>query len=411
MNIYDVLVIGAGPAGTAIAAALAEQGLRVLGLAPEAPSTPWINTYAAWADDVDTIGLGHFLQYRWQDCAAYTDQRELALHRTYGLFDNQRLQQHLLTIAESGGTRWQIGSATRVEHHNAHSVVHTRTGMEYAARLVIDASGHRPALMQRQATPGLAYQAAYGIIATYTRPPVHANQMVLMDYRSEHLSAAERSEPPTFLYAMNLGDGRYFLEETSLAHAPGLSLKTLERRLHQRLTAQEIEIKEVQHVERCFFPMNPALPDRKQRVIGFGAAASMVHPPSGYMVSATLAAAPGMAQAIARALGAAGATPSAVAHAAWQALWPNDRVQRRYLYLFCLASLMRCNQQQTQEFFQTFFELPYHQWSGYFSATLTTPELCRTMWQIFARLPFGTRMPLVRSVASESGLLWQAVRG
>jgi lycopene beta-cyclase len=408
---YDILVIGAGPAGTAIAAALAEQGLRVLGLAPEAPNTSWVNTYAAWADDVDSIGLGRFLQYRWQDCAAYTDQRKLALHRTYGLFDNQRLQEYLLTIAESGNARWHIGSAARVEHHSTHSVVYTRAGMQHSARLVIDASGHRPALVQRQIVPGLAYQAAYGIIGTYSRPPVSGNQMVLMDYRSDHLTVAERAEPPTFLYAMNLGNGSYFLEETSLAHAPGVSLKTLERRLHQRLMAQGIEIEHVQHVERCFFPMNPALPDRKQRVVGFGAAASMVHPPSGYLVSSALAAAPGVARAIACALGAAGATPAAVAHAGWQAIWPDDRVQRRYLYLFCLASLMRCNLQQTQEFFQTFFELPYHQWSGYFSATLTTAELCRTMWQIFTRLPFSVRMPLVRSVASESGLLWQAVCG
>ena len=42
-----------------------------------------------------------------------------------------------------------------------------------------------------------------------------------MDYRCDHLSEEQRSEPPTFLYAMDLGDGVFFVEETSLALAPG----------------------------------------------------------------------------------------------------------------------------------------------------------------------------------------------
>ena len=45
---------------------------------------------------------------------------------------------------------------------------------------------------------------------------------VLMDFRSDHLNANELEEPPSFLYAMDLGDGSYFVEETSLACSPPL---------------------------------------------------------------------------------------------------------------------------------------------------------------------------------------------
>ncbi|MFG6096320.1 FAD-binding protein [Leptothoe sp. ISB3NOV94-8A] len=41
----DVLVIGSGPAGLAIAAALGTQNLKVHGLAPTGPSIPWSTTF------------------------------------------------------------------------------------------------------------------------------------------------------------------------------------------------------------------------------------------------------------------------------------------------------------------------------------------------------------------------------
>jgi lycopene beta-cyclase len=56
-------------------------------------------------------------------------------------------------------------------------------------------------------------------------PPIPPQQMVLMDYRDDHLSPSERAAPPTFLYAMDLGDGVFFVEETSLAHCPAISLE------------------------------------------------------------------------------------------------------------------------------------------------------------------------------------------
>ncbi|MDQ2706969.1 MAG: lycopene cyclase family protein, partial [Actinomycetota bacterium] len=48
---YDVLVVGAGPAGRAVAAACAEHGLDT-GLLDPAPTRPWRATYGAWSDEL-----------------------------------------------------------------------------------------------------------------------------------------------------------------------------------------------------------------------------------------------------------------------------------------------------------------------------------------------------------------------
>lgn len=406
---YDVLVIGAGPAGLAVAAALCGQGLRVAGLAPALPDAPWPNTYGIWEDELAPLGLMGLLGHRWDNTAVYVDSGELALGRAYGLIDNARLQRHLLAECERAGLVWHAGSAAHVAHTGASSVVTTRTGEQVAARLVVDASGHKPALVRRPAAHGLAFQAAYGIVGTFSRPPVRDGQLVLMDYRAAHLPPAERAGPPTFLYAMDLGGGRHFVEETSLAHAPPVSLKALERRLHLRLAALGADVREVQHVERCLFPMDPPLPFLDQQVLGFGAAASMVHPASGYQVGAALCHAPAVGAAVARALGAEGGTPRGAALAGWRALWPAGRVRRRNLYLFGLAALLRCGESQTQAFFRTFFRLPRAQWAGYLSDRHDTPALIATMLRLFAAAPNDVRLALVSAAGRERALLRRAL--
>jgi lycopene cyclase-like protein len=142
-----------------------------------------------------------------------------------------------------------------------------------------------------------------------------------MDYRSPHLTSQERRQPPTFLYAMDLGDDVYFVEETSLALAPALPFPLLEDRLRRRLAHRGVAVREVQHEEFCLFPMNPPLPDLGQRVVGFGGAAGMVHPASGYLVGSLLRRAPDLAAAIASAL-ARGLRGADLSHGAWQGLWP-----------------------------------------------------------------------------------------
>lgn len=403
--VQDVLVIGAGPAGLSLVAALAEAGLAVQGLALSDPAHPWPNTYGIWADELEDLGLVQFLEHRWKDCVVHVNGGKLPLHREYGLLSNDRLQTHWLNQGDRHQVTWHCGKACQVEHFPTYTQVTTETGNLLTARLVVDATGHQAALVQRPWAPAVSFQAAYGIVGHFSKPPTDPQQMVLMDFRDDYLTPAQRREPPTFLYAMDLGDGLYFVEETSLAHHPAVALETLNQRLHQRLRHRGIEVKDIQHVERCLFPMNQPLPDFSQRVVGFGGAASMVHPATGYMVGALLRRGPELANAIAAALSSPQTTPTQAASQAWEALWPADRVRKHYLYLFGLENLMAFDAPQLHQFFTAFFGLPTDDWAGFLADSMALPEVVQAMIGLFGRAPNPVRLGLMRSVFSHGHLL------
>ena len=350
----DVLVVGSGPAGLALAASLGETGLRVVGVAPD-PHASWPNTYGVWLDEIEPLGYAPYLAHIWRGTVANFGHGEIALGRTYGHFDNAALQKHFLERGERAGVRWRRGTATHVEHGAEGSSLHTIDGHRYPACLIVDTTGHAAKLVTRP--PGTpAFQTAFGILGRFSAPPVAPGQMLLMDFQDDFLSPAER-RTPTFLYAMDLGDGLYLVEETSLAHRPGLDMAVLENRLHRRLASYGVSVIETCELERVRFPMNLTLPDLTQRVVGFGGAASMVQPVSGYLLASVLRRAPELAQGIARVLGE-GAPPEEVARAAWRALWPKKRVRERELYLFGLEALLALDSPHTQDFFTAFFKLP-----------------------------------------------------
>ena len=402
----DALVIGAGPAGLAIAAALGAEGLKVVVLSPEDWRDPWPNTYGIWGDEVDALGLGHLLEHRWSYTCSYfgsgsSDPADPAnsptCHgRDYGLFDKNRLQQFWLERCEAAGVQWLRGRALELSHGSGRSQVATAAGEVLEARLVLDASGHGSALVRRPVGAPVAGQAAYGVVGRFTVPPVQPGQFVLMDYRCDHLSPEERSEPPTFLYAMDLGQGRFFVEETSLALAPPVPYATLKQRLERRLAHRGVAIEQVEHEEFCLFPMNLPLPDLDQPVLAFGGAAAMVHPASGYLVGALLRRAPVLAAAVAARLRAEPAADSLqLAQVGWQALWPPELRRKHALYQFGLEKLMRFSEPQLRAHFASFFCLPSAQWYGFLTNTLSLGELLAAMLALFATAPWSVRWGLM----------------
>ena len=404
--VFDVLVVGGGPAALAIAAELAEQGLAVAVLAARDCRDPWPNTYGIWGDEVDALGLGHLLEHRWSYTCSYfgsgsSDPADPANSptrhgRDYGLFDKTRLQQFWLERCEAAGVQWLRGQALKLSHGSGRSQVATAAGEVLEARLVIDASGHGSALVRRPVGAPVAGQAAYGVVGRFTVPPVQPGQFVLMDYRCDHLSPEERSEPPTFLYAMDLGQGRFFVEETSLALAPPVPYATLKQRLERRLAHRGVAIEQVEHEEFCLFPMNLPLPDLDQPVLAFGGAAAMVHPASGYLVGALLRRAPVLAAAVAVRLRAEPAADSLqLAQAGWQALWPPELRRKHALYQFGLEKLMRFSEPQLRGHFASFFSLPSAQWYGFLTNTLSLGELLAAMLALFATAPWSVRWGLM----------------
>jgi lycopene cyclase-like protein len=375
----DVLVLGGGPAALSLASALAQQRLQVAVLAPHPLPSPWPNTYGIWGDEVDSLGLSHLLEHRWSHTVSFfgagapdlTDPANAPTRhgRDYGLFNREALQAHWLKACEHGGVQLLQGQAVQLELAPPHggrgddgSVLHTADGRLLRARLVVDATGHQSVFMRRPDEGPEAGQAAYGIVGRFSAPPVEAGQFVLMDYRCDHLSAAERAEPPTFLYAMDLGEGRFFVEETSLALAPAVPFEVLKQRLHQRLAHRGVAVEQVEHEEFCLFPMNLPLPDLQQPVLGFGGAASMVHPASGYMVGSLLRRAPVVAAAVAAEMADPSAPSAALARAGWQALWPEPERFRRAFYLFGLSKLMGFEEARLRHHFAAFFQLPASDW-------------------------------------------------
>jgi len=408
----DVLVIGSGPAALAIASGLCAQGLRVDGLSAGDPHSPWGNTYGVWAPELEAQGLGHLLEHRWSNCISYFGSAAVAHQHDYGLFDRTKLQAHWLERCEQGHLRWHRGFATTISHDQDGSCLSTATGKQLRARLVIDASGHQPVFVQRPDRGPIAYQAAYGVVGRFSPAPVEPDQFVLMDFRADHLTAEERqNEPPTFLYAMDLGDGVHFLEETSLALAPAVSPDVLQRRLQRRLAFRGVAIEAIHDQEHCLFPMNLPLPDLSQRVVGFGGAASMVHPASGYLVGALLRRAPGVAAAIAAALNDPNLNAEGVAAAGWSAVWPASLVRKHAIYQFGLEKLMRFSEAELRQFFTAFFALPLPEWYGFLANTLTVPELLQAMLRLFATAPNSVRLGLIQPQGRELALLGRVLTG
>ena len=394
MTETDVLVVGSGPAGLAAAAHLGEAGLRVVGISPN-PKAAWPNTYGVWVDEVAPLGYAPFLSHTWPDTVGNFGRGEVALGRTYGRFDNGVLQAQLLARCKRAGVVWQQGLVVAVEHRAAGSSLSTTNGETFTAQLVIDSSGHVPKLVSRP-VGNTAFQTAYGVLGRFSAPPVAPGQMLLMDFQDDFLTPAERSTP-TFLYAMDMGGGLFFAEETSLAHRPGLTMETLQGRLERRLAHYGIYSTEVLECEHCRFPMNLPLPDLTQRTVGFGGAASMVHPASGYLIAAVLRRAPELAGAVAQALGEPDAAPERAAAAAWHALWPKERVRARELYLFGLEALLTLDSTGLKDFFGAFFKLPPELWQGYLSGTHGALSVAKTMTATFQHAPNHVRLPLIRA--------------
>ena len=223
----DVLVLGGGPAALCISSELNQRGVAVGCIAPDPVDAPWPNTYGIWSDELKAVGLEPLLEHRWSDTVSYfgaggsTAQDQSHAHGIdYGLFDRAALQSYWLERAD--GVVWHQDTAHRVEVKGATTTVSCASGTNLQARLVIDASGSRTPHIRRPDQGPVAGQAAYGVVGRFSQPPIEPGRFVLMDYRCDHLSEEQRQQPPTFLYAMDLGDGVFFVEETSLALAPGV---------------------------------------------------------------------------------------------------------------------------------------------------------------------------------------------
>lgn len=388
---YDAIVMGAGPAGLVLAAALAQRGLSVLLLSPKA-LRPFAPTYGVWLDEWPQYLHGQPLhgtvQQVWQDVRAVTT-RSHSLGRSYALLNNSALleaifptslsvrqQRDLVKSFSFTGQRWQVMGQSA----------------SYTAPLLIDARGHSNSLRY---LGGKAWQTAYGVVAHFARPPIAQNSMLWMDYGSAPNLA------DTFLYAMHLGDDRYFVEETSLIARPAPNQPQLAAKLWQRLKQNGTPAGKILAREWVCFPMNAALPVRPTTpLLAYGAAGGMVHPISGFQLTAAISKAEAVASILAE-------SPDLVGvQQAWRWLWPPEYRAARQLQLLGAESLLQIPPEQLAHFFTIFFAQAPADWKAFLGHSTPASQLAPLMWRLFERLPLGLQKAFAQTAIISTTSDW-----
>lgn len=281
-------------------------------------------------------------------------------------------------------------------------------------------SGTDAPLDLRLSAHQVAAQTAYGIEAEVEgyEGAYDPREMLFMDYRRHHTgvwfgtgtsirkgahpNAGEGmwdadSEPPSFLYAMPLKDGKVFLEETCLVAKPALPFGTLKRRLERRLSTLGIRVVKVHDREWSYIPVGGSLPRRDQALTAFGATANMVHPATGYSLTRSMQESERVADVMAQLLlGRDDLTIGEVSARVWNSLWTLDRRKAAAFQVFGMELLAGLNLPLMNDFFNTFFALPRWLWTGFLSSKLSANQLLVFAMTVFFIAPASIKLQLVK---------------
>ncbi|WP_293238576.1 lycopene cyclase family protein [Mycolicibacterium sp.] len=346
----DVLVVGGGPAGVALAGACGRLGLAT-GLVDPAPERPWTATYGMWSRELPVDLPATVVAARAAGRVIARTEHQLGWE--YAVLDVPALQSHLADRLT--GVTIHAG---RVLGSPEPGVVALADGSHLRASVVIDAGGGARPLDPTSSHRAPAAQTAYGVIVDQdaAAPLIAPGEALFMDWRADHGETGW----PTFLYVIPLGGGQVLVEETSLARRPALSLSTLRRRLHARLERHGIEPRKDARSEKVFFRVDHPR-HRGAGALGFGAAAPLIHPATGFSLASSLQLAPRVAAALAAHLPG---DPSRAMTAARKTVWPLDARVVHHVRRIGLESLLRMPPTEVPDFFEQFFELPEaHRWT------------------------------------------------
>eukprot|EP00871_Galdieria_phlegrea_P003801 jgi/Galph1/4421/GphlegSOOS_G3042.1 len=371
-DIFDVVIIGCGPAGLALAAALSELGLRITVIDPRL-DRPWSNNYGVWLDELEKLNLADCLDPIWPETRVYIDEdRTKLLPYAYGRVDKTKMKSKLMHKCLANGVVFlQMTAKNVTQEEGKFCRVHLSQGDEIYCRLVVDATGHYLSFVKFDVPHEPGFQAAYGIEVEVESHCFPVDEMLLMDFRDSHMRFCEQdmrdsSQVPTFLYAMPCSTTRIFLEETSLIRRPAVSFEHLKERLLKRLEFLQIKVKNVIDEEYCLIPMGGALPQLDQEVLGFGGSAGMVHPATGYMFSRTMNLASCVAHTIKKFIHSE-TSSTRIAKSVWNELWSGERLLQRSFFQFGGEYLSDICLREMRDFFWAFFMLPDDEWKAFLS--------------------------------------------
>lgn len=323
-SVVDVVVVGCGPAGLALAAALGNRGLSV-GLV--GPDSHFVNTYGVWTDEFEEVGLEHTLSNKYTDGYYWIDELSpnegIAIGRRYGRVDRSKLRDELLKRAKDAGVRYMDGVVAGVDNEDAtKSVVNVDGGREVTGKLTALACGHNRELLEYEDGKPCSWQTAYGIEVRMPDHPFPLDKAVFMDFRQSDPEVGDEGElwrVPSFLYVLPTDKDHVFLEETCLMSRVQVPFDELKRRLYRRMARMGLPLTPdaVLEEEASWIPLGGGLPKMPQRNVAFGAAAGLVHPGSGFSLYNSFRTAREVADVIADNLEAG--TPQSAAAAAYEA--------------------------------------------------------------------------------------------
>lgn len=408
----DLVVVGCGPAGLALAAESAKLGLSVGLIGPDLPFT---NNYGVWEDEFKDLGLDGCIEHVWRDTIVYlNDNDPILIGRAYGRVSRYLLHEELLRRCVESGVSYLSSKVERItEATDGQSLVACEHGIVVPCRLATVASGAASGklLQYEVGGPRVSVQTAYGVEVEVENNPYDPSLMVFMDYRDYIKQKVQclEAEYPTFLYAMPMSSTRVFFEETCLASKDAMPFDLLKKKLLSRLEAMGIRVLKTYEEEWSYIPVGGSLPNTEQKNLAFGAAASMVHPATGYSVVRSLSEAPNYASVIANILNQdhSKGKPTLerryanISMQAWNTLWPLERKRQRAFFLFGLALILQLDIEGIRLFFHTFFRLPSWMWQGFLSSSLSSADLMLFAFYMFVIARNDLRMCLVRHLLSD----------
>ncbi|MBF6179536.1 lycopene cyclase family protein [Nocardia otitidiscaviarum] len=364
----DVCVVGLGPTGRALAHRAMRAGLRVVAVDPR-PERLWVPTYSCWVDELPEW-LPHGAIASRIDRPVVWTTAERRIERPYCVLSKRGLWDALpLDDATVLAQRARTVEAHRVE---------LADGTEVVAGAVFDTRGQASPRQRRTAS-------AHGIFVDEDRaaPMVTPGEGLMLDWRDEN--GAGPDAPPSFLYAVPLGDGTVIFEETSLGLRGGMPQHELRRRTLNRLAAHGIRLRGDEKSEAAHYPLDYAPPKAGPgQVIPFGSRGGMMHPITGYCVADSLSLVDTALDALQR-----GDDPI-------RAMWPWQARLVYWMRMRGVYGLGRLTTAQSKSMFDAFFTRPPRQQRALLSAHDDYTALGAALFMTVATTwPFRWRYDLV----------------
>lgn len=398
----QILIAGAGPAGLMLAVACAEVGLSVV-LADQNLHQVWPRRYGVWAQDLAPMNLDSVFGHSWKNASVWLDKaRQHTWESSYGCLDNRRTAEVLLERFQRAGGESLAANVVSLDKRSDLVLVEVEGGFRFAASLFVDATG--AGRWVKRSGGADAFQTAYGALVETEGHGMNLDTATWMDFRDPSPQARPLSgDIPSFLYAMPFSPTRCFVEETVLISKPEVPVPILKERLRLRLEDRGIHVLEILEEEFCRIPMNLPIPDLRSGIFGFGAAASMVHPATGYSVAFAARMAPLLAHALRENIEMWTKCPDMLAKSMWSVLWSAERLRAEALYRFGADVLATFDADQLRDFFDAFFRTPESSWRGYLSRGLTPWEVGGVMWKVHAECAPAIKRELYKAVLKDPG--------